>query len=370
MEQGQEPESRPTGQEPSRGHRYRSFFWAIVLIGVGVVWLLFNLDVISPANLGMLSLVWPILVVGFGVDLLVGRRSLKLGALVGVVTVGLIIVFMLLGPAFGWVGDTDLKTQTFSTPVGQATGAQVTVSTSGYSAKVHALQSSFEPERPLMTASVSYRGSVEFESSGELEKTVSIKASGQRWWWHWLDVVDAEPWDIGLDPGLPLSLNVESASGSSNLDLSGLRLTDLGVNVSSGSVEVLLPALSAYRYKSALHLSSGEMKVRVPDRARIDMSIGMSSGDVRVALGQDSDVTLSFEGSSGEFTLDLAAGQAFQVEVREVSSGGVDLPSGLVQVTKGDGKEGTWETQGYAAASHKVRLIIEHVSSGSVNINQ
>jgi hypothetical protein len=42
----------------------------------------------------------------------------------------------------------------------------------------------------------------------------------------------------------------------------------------------------------------------------------------------------------------------------------------LIKVAEGDGDEGTWETQGYAAAAHKVDVIIEGMSSGNVTIRQ
>jgi hypothetical protein len=110
------------------------------------------------------------------------------------------------------------------------------------------------------------------------------------------------------------------------------------------------------------------MKVQAAAGARIDMSVDMSSGDVEATLGAGSDVTLRFDGSSGDFTLILAADQALRVEVRDVSSGDIELPSGMVQVAEGEDGEGTWETQGYADAAHKVNLIIDNMSSGDVTI--
>ncbi|OFW60298.1 MAG: hypothetical protein A2133_10065 [Actinobacteria bacterium RBG_16_64_13] len=368
MEQGVDQGSgpAPVAGEPRKRYRYRSPFWAIVLIGLGVVWLLFNADAISAESLGMLSVLWPVLLIGIGADLLIGHRSLALGGAVGVVTVGLIIVLMVLGPTFGWAGDTSVKTQTFSASVGQATSARVSLETGGYSAAIHALQPSTSPDRPLLSAAVTYRGSVDFQSSGDAAKDVSIKATGQSWWWQWLDDLGATPWDIGLDPGVPLDLKVDSVSGSSDLDLAGMRLADLEVDMSSGSTRLILPA-AEQSFGVKLHLSSGDLNVEAPAGARADMSIDMSSGDASVVLGAESDATISFDGSSGEFAIDLPAGQALRVEVKQVSSGDVNLPSGLVQVEKGDGEEGIWETQGYAAALHKVHLIVE-LSSGSVRV--
>ena len=215
MQEGGQPGPVPVEAKPRGGFRYRSAFWGVVLVTIGVLLLLYNLDVISRANLAMLGLLWPILIVGIGVDLLVGRRSWGLGGLVGVVTVGLIVVLMFVGPSAGWIGDTNLKTETVSTPVGQATSARVSFDSSSYGATVHALPVSTAPDRPLLTAQVTYQGTLDFQASGDTEKTVTIDTKDRRWWWGWLDVTDAKRWDIGLDPSVPLDLKVRSASGSS-----------------------------------------------------------------------------------------------------------------------------------------------------------
>ncbi len=282
------------------------------------------------------------------------------------VTVGLIILFMFLGPSFGWTGDTDLKTETFSTPVGQATSARVTLDLSRYSATVHALDPSASPDRPLLVATATYTGSVDLQTTGDAEKTLVLESQGS--WWHWLDSTGDIPWDIGLDPGIPLTLTVKTSSGSGSLDLSSLQLAGLEVDASAGNTRVTLPASTGESYPVALEASSGKIEVQAADGARVDMSIDMSSGETRVTLGKDSDVSVRFNGSSGGFTLDLPAGQDFRVEVQDISSGNVKLPSGLIQVAKGDGDEGTWETQGYATAAHRVDVVIEDMSSGNVTI--
>lgn len=370
MQEGGQLDSNPTEPKPRSRYRYRSAFWGVVLVAIGVVLLLHNLEVISGENLAMLALLWPILIIGIGVDLLLGRRSWALGGLIGVITVGLIVVFMLVGPGLGWAGDTDLKTQSFTTPVSQATSAHVAFDSSSYGADVHALEASAGPDRLLLDATVSYQGSVEFETSGEQQKTVTIETKGRRWWWGWLDLDDADPWKIGLDPALPLSLSVESSTGSSHLDLAGLRLTGLELDMSAGRTQLALPAVEGQGYPVKLHLSSGDLEVEAAPNARIDMSVDMSSGDARVVLGAESDINLTFDGSSGQFTVVLPERQAIRVDVRDVSSGDVDLPSGLNRVAGGDGDEGTWETEGYAAAAHKVLLIIESMSAGDVDVRQ
>ncbi len=358
------------GPRGRRHYRYRSLFWPVILIGAGVMWLLYSLDVISASNLEVLALVWPVFVIGIGVDLLVGHRSAAAGAIVGVVTVGIVIALMMVGPSAGWVTTGDLKTETFSTPVGEATQAQVEIGLSGYAASLHALPATTGTERPLLYASVTHRGTIEFGAEGTTQKVVTLK-SGDGWqWWHWITSNSAPPWDIGLDRGVPLSVIVRASSGSSTLDLTGLQVRRLEVHASSGDSQVVLPGadpLSAYRPDIELDSSSGRMDVQAPDGAILGMKVDMSSGDTRVTLGKDSAADISFRGSSGQFVLTVRPGQALRVEVKSISSGDVRLPDGLTRIS-GEGKEGVWQTPGYDSAAQRVSLVVESMSSGTVKV--
>jgi len=351
-------------------YRYRSLFWPLVLIGAGVIWLLYSLDVISASNLAVLGLVWPVFVIGIGADLLLGHRSPAAGAIVGVVTVGIVIALMLIGPSWGWVGSTDLKTETFSTRVGEATQAQVEIGLSGYAASLHALPAATGPDRPLLYASIAHRGTIDFGAEGTTEKVVTLKSGSDRQRWQRIGSDTATPWDIGLDQGVPLSILVRASSGSSTLDLAGLQLRKLEVHASSGDSEVVLPGadrLSAYRPDIQLDSSSGRMDVQAPDGATFGMRVGMSSGDTRVTLGKDSAVEVTFRGSSGQFVLTVRPGQALRVEVKHISSGDVRLPDGLTRIS-GESGEGVWQTPGYDSAANRVNLIIESMSSGTVKV--
>ncbi len=225
--------------EQRRRYRYRSLFWPVVLIGAGVVWLLYSLDVISGSNLAVLGLVWPILIIGIGVDLIVGHRSPVAGAIVGVVTVAVVVVLMVLGPSLGLVDETELTTQTIVTEVGEATHAQVDIGLSGYSASVHALPAATGPDRPLLAATLTYRGTIDFNVEGTTDRMVTLRSNSDWRWWQRIGDDAATPWDIGLDGGVPLDVTVQSSSGSSTLDLTGLQLRSLEVDASSGDSEVI-----------------------------------------------------------------------------------------------------------------------------------
>ena len=63
--------------EDKRGNGYyrggRSIFWPMILIGLGVVWLLANFDIIPPVNWWTLLNLWPLVLVALGLQIMFGR---------------------------------------------------------------------------------------------------------------------------------------------------------------------------------------------------------------------------------------------------------------------------------------------------------
>ncbi len=358
------------GSRRSRRYRYRSLFWPLILIGAGVIWLLYSLDVFSASNLAVVGLVWPVFIIAIGVDLILGHRSPVAGAVVAVVALAIIIVLMGIGPGLGWVGDTELKTESLSTPLGDATQAQIELTLSGYTTSIHALPEATGPNRPLLAATITHRGTVKFSAEGDTSKTVTLRSDNGWQWWQRIGADTEKPWDIGLAPNVPLNILVLASSGSNTIDLTGLELRKLELDASSGDSQVVLPGgdqLSATLPEVDLQSSSGRMEVLAPDRSASIMNIQMSSGDTKVTVGNDSSLDIRFRGSSGDFSLVVRNGQALRVEVRQVSSGNVKLPDGLMRMS-GSGDEGVWETAGYDTAANGVSLLIETMSSGQVEV--
>ncbi len=74
--------------------RYRSLFWPVILVGVGVIWLLSNLGYVTPANLSEIWRLWPLLLIAAGLDMLLGRRLPLASALIGLLVLGLVGAFL------------------------------------------------------------------------------------------------------------------------------------------------------------------------------------------------------------------------------------------------------------------------------------
>ncbi len=342
---------------------YRSLFWPIVLIGIGVVALLANAGALSRENISVLFRLWPVLLILIGIDIMFGRRSPAIGALIGIGAVAAVIGMMLVGPSLGWDQDWEVKTDRFSAPIGQATSARVELDLGSSPTELTALSDSDD----LIDAELTYLGEIKFEVSGDQEKSVKLSESdGGRWFWFdWFNDDEELRWDVGLSKDLPLELNADGGSGSMTLDLAALQLTRLSLDVGSGSADL---DLSTGSYPAQVDGGSGSTRLRVPAGAAVDLEIDVGSGSVTVGIADRATVELRIDGGSGSLTVDVPDDAAVRVDVRDSGSGSVRVPSRYERTRSGDRDEGTWETPGYGSADYQIEIQIESVGSGSLEV--
>jgi hypothetical protein len=328
--------------------RYRSLFWPILLITVGLVWFLGNINVIPNFNpLSLLNL-WPLLLIALGLDLIIGRRSPLFGLLIGLATVAAAVAILIAAPNLGFnLGMTDTNqylTERFTEPVGNATSATIEIHASSQPTNIRALNDSAN----LFEGEIGHAGKVSFEASGDTQKRISLRhTSGIN-----IGFMNFPPsnlrWDIGLNPKVPLALTYDGSSGSSDLDLSGLQLESLAIDGSSGSYTITLPFSSkAYsvNYKGA-------------------------SGSMSMALPEDTSLTVRLHGGSGSMDLSLPGNAAVQLEVNDNGSGSIGVGGRMTRISgKSSDDKGTWETNGYSSAANKILIIVENMGSGSISIH-
>ncbi len=324
---------------------YRSLFWPIVLMGVGLTWLLGNLGILPWNNIYSLVRLWPLILVIIGLDLLFGRRSTLGSAVIGLVTVGLIITFLVFGSSLGLVQTRALITTNYHAAVSQATSAAINLDLSSAQTSVFALADS--PD--IINARIDHVGQVNFVVSGETQK--SIRLYETNFGVNWLDPQNwgsAMRWEIGLSPRLPISLEINVASGSGSLDLSKINLSGLKIDAASGSVSVVLPKTGSH-YQVDINGASGS----------ISLTAACSDTEIRL------------DGASGSQTINLPQGCPVRIDVRDTGSGSINLPVNLTHTTSSSGnrKTGVWETAGFSSAAPGVMVTITSAGSGCINIH-
>src|SRR5919199_1404794 len=106
-------------REPRHG-----FFWPMVLIGLGILFLLGNLGSLSWGAWEAIFRLWPILLVGGGLEILIGRRSPAASLAVALVTVVLMVAGAWL-LSTSTIGSYGFTTKTITQPLGHARQANV-----------------------------------------------------------------------------------------------------------------------------------------------------------------------------------------------------------------------------------------------------
>jgi hypothetical protein len=320
--------------------RYRSLFWPMILIGVGLVWFLSNINVIPNFNPLSLINLWPLLLIALGLDLLFWRKSAVVGLLIGLGTVGAAIVILLAAPNLA--GSQQAATETFTEPLAGVTSAVIDISSSSEPLNIHSLSDSAN----LFEGMIIHNGIIDYQASGSSEKHISLSERGPNIQFFFGTTNYNLRWDIGLNPGVPIRLNVDSASGSVQMHLEGLQLSALNVDGASGSLTIDLP------------VSTGPYAV--------DYKGG--SGSLNMTIPAGADVTITLDGASGSLNLNLPSNAALRVDVRDKGSGSVNMPGGMTRKS-GSGETGVWETGNYAGAANKITIIATDLGSGSLNID-
>jgi hypothetical protein len=82
----------------------RSLFFPLALIAAGVLWLLINFGYLPAANLWALTRLWPILLIGAGVGLLLRDRVPGAGLAISALMVIAAFAAVIYAPQLGWAG--------------------------------------------------------------------------------------------------------------------------------------------------------------------------------------------------------------------------------------------------------------------------
>lgn len=87
----------------------RSFFGPLLLIAIGVIWLLVNMNIIPMANLWALTRIWPFVLIALGLGLLLSAQWRFAGQFVAVLVVIGALLAVIFAPQLGWAGGPNLN---------------------------------------------------------------------------------------------------------------------------------------------------------------------------------------------------------------------------------------------------------------------
>jgi hypothetical protein len=320
-----------------RSFTYRSLFWPILLIGVGTLWLLANLDILPSFNWASLWRLWPLFLIGIGLDIIFGRRSPVLGAVIGLLVAGAVIAILIFAPSLGGPALGDLVTDNYAEPIGSASSAQIDLHLSVGTAEVYSLSDS----NNLFEAEITHLGEIDYSATGETTKRISIREEEVNYdFFGIFDDREKAEWNIGLSPDLPLDLTIFGGVGRAEIDLSDIQLTGLEMSGGVGDFSVSLPG------------ADGEYAVNI--------EVGVGRFEVNIDRGAD--VDLRIKGGVGETIVNVPSGVGVRLEGKS-GVGNIRVPSSYTQVRGGDdsivGDSGTWESPDYDTAEFTITITFD-----------
>ena len=234
-----------------------SLFLPVILIGAGVILLLRNLGFLPAFNWSVLLRLWPLALVVLGLDLLFGYRAPWAGGLIGLLTVAAVAVFLFFSPVMENNPPAGIKTEVVSKPLENTAHVQYYLDTSYPPVTISALPDSTD----LVKATIVHRGQVHFDVKGDTDKTVTLSTSTEPGPWFSYDLgLGGQKWDIGLNPSVPTTLNLDGGSGALDLQLEGITLEALRADFGSGASKITLPD-SPQPYQVDIESGSGSVEL-------------------------------------------------------------------------------------------------------------
>lgn len=307
----------------------RGIGFAILLLSAGLIWLLFNFNLISASGVNIALNLWPLALIALGADLLLRAQAPRLGALiVALIALG-VVVAAVVAPRLG-IGMLKTTTNAFTEPFGDAQGATVNLYPSVGKVDIYALDTQDE----LFHAEATYIDDMTYTVRGTSQRQIEF---GQKEvsTTSWLGTDADLYWNIGLSRTIPLHLSVNTGVGEANLDLSQLNLTNLTLTGGVGRVHLALPAQDT-AYQVSITGGVGDLNINLPTPTNIDLNIG---------------------GGVGKVDLDLPDNAAVRVTVSS-GFGSMHLPSWLERTYTETGAQ-VWETSGYQYATHAITIFIQ-----------
>jgi hypothetical protein len=331
--------------ENPRHHRH-SFFWPILLIGVGLIWLLVNMGIIAPVTVSQILQFWPVLLIVLGLDILFSRRFAWLGSLVAVLALGGLIAYMVVQPNTGTVTYNSGQSQqdTYTAPLDQASSVTYNLETFSEPVTISALKESSDQ---LINADLIHQGQIDFSVTGTTNKMVTLSEStNPNNWFSWNFSGINNKWDIALTSKIPADVKIDGGSGSINADLSDIQLKSLTTDLGSGSSSFILPK----------------------SEDQLDVDINSGSGSVSLTIPDQTNVTIRIQSGSGALDIQLPQGTGVRVEVMDSGSGSLDLGSSLTKIS-GDDETSTWESKNYEQSVQHILIKLLDRGSGSISIH-
>jgi len=241
--------------------RKRGLVGSTFLIGLGIIFLLNNYDLLDFNVWAVLLTLWPIFFIAIGIDILISRKRSIWANLLGMVLVLAILFGSLWLTGYLSVDGTASAGDQISQPLNGASRASIVIDPG-----VGDLRLDEHKDEGILikgTAPISAGGLSVVQSysvSGD-EGSYEIKATGVTFF----PSAESEKWiwDLSLNGAIPTSLDVSLGVGSADLTLRELSLEDFIVATGLGKIDLELPETG--NIDGFIDVGIGQVIITIPD---------------------------------------------------------------------------------------------------------
>jgi hypothetical protein len=295
----------------------------VILIGLGVVFLLNNLGILSWSMWDVIFRLWPVLLIAAGLDIIIGRRSAWGSLLALALTLIVLAGALWLFGAYARTGQAGLGEEIRQTLDG-ATEAEVVIAHSVGTLRVESLLASRAESANLIEGTIrpgrGEKVARDFAIEGE-KATFTLRSEGVSvgpfpggWGGQWT-------WNLGLNSDIPLDLEISLGVGQSDVDLRDLMVSELDMDMGIGQTTVTLPEEG--RFWARIDGAIGQTTIRIPEglAVRVHVDTGLAARQLPHNYRCRDDVCTSPGYESAEDRVDLDVSQAIgNVAVRQIEA--------------------------------------------------
>lgn len=260
--------------------RRGSLIWGTVLLLLGGLLLADAAGVRLPNGNSLMSLFWPLLLIGFGGWMLLG-------------------VFL----------RGKVETESASIPLEDARTASVSVNHGAGELNLHSGAAGNELARGSFMGGLEYKTS---RSGDNLE--VRMRPAHDFVDFPFFGVRSQLDWNVAFNPSIPTALDMNLGANKSTIDLRDMNITD--VKLKSGASETTVTLPSTGRLKADFEIGAASLTLIIPEGVSIRVRSAIGAGDINVDKARfPRDESPDFETAPNAVDINIKGG-ACSVKVR------------------------------------------------------
>jgi hypothetical protein len=263
-------------ERSNRKRRGGSLVFPLLLIIIGLLFLLDNLNILPGIDWGALWKLWPIILIALGLEVILGRR-------VSFGTILLVVFIFFFGGAVLWwsaaAGGGDLRSEQVVWSESGVERADLELNMSAGSLQL----AGGEDMSDLLVGDMELVRGADVSANVRVSGDVATgRIASERDFFALPQIFGGRhaKWDLHLNAGVRWEMNVDAGVGEVVLDLSDLLVSDLQLHSGVGSVEVTLPRRGAVGGR--IDGGIGNLRIDIPEGAQARLRVDRGLGDVNI----------------------------------------------------------------------------------------